>query len=158
MPWPRLERRAEPSRLMLVFAPILAIGLTILAGALIFSAMGYNGVAAIRQIFVVPLHPERWPDLLVKAGPLILIATGLSIGFRANVWNIGAEGQYVVGAIAGTGVAGRGEMGVGVPGGVPPASGVAGVPQDTSKASAASRMHRTMATPRVSRMRGPMME
>ena len=42
--------------------------------------------------------------MAVKAAPLIIIAVGLAIGYRANVWNIGAEGQYIVGALAGTGV------------------------------------------------------
>jgi ABC-type uncharacterized transport system permease subunit len=106
MPSLKLERRPVPSRAMLVAAPVLAIALTMAAGALVFAAMGYDGVAAIRQIFVAPvLEPGRWPDLLVKAAPLILIATGLSVGFRANVWNIGAEGQYILGAVAATGVA-----------------------------------------------------
>ncbi len=58
------------------------------------------------EIFVSPLiDPNRWQDLGVKAAPLIIIATGLCFGFRANVWNIGAEGQYIMGALAGTGVA-----------------------------------------------------
>ena len=58
------------------------------------------------EIFVAPLvDPGKWQDLGVKAAPLIMIAVGLSIGFRANVWNIGAEGQYIIGALAGTGVA-----------------------------------------------------
>lgn len=64
------------------------------------------GESAVEEIFIKPvLNPLIWPDLLAKAAPLVLIATGLAIGFRANVWNIGAEGQYVVGALAGTGVA-----------------------------------------------------
>jgi ABC-type uncharacterized transport system permease subunit len=41
------------------------------------------------------------PQLLIKAGPLILIAIGLSFGFKAGIWNIGAEGQYIIGAICG---------------------------------------------------------
>lgn len=102
----RLERRPEPSRLMLYATPVLAVLLTVLAGSVMFGLMGYDGLKAVREIFVAPIsHPDRWPELLIKAGPLILIATGLSVGFRANVWNIGAEGQYIAGAIAGTGVA-----------------------------------------------------
>jgi simple sugar transport system permease protein len=102
----RLERRAEPSRAMLYATPLLAVVLTAVAGAVLSGLMGYAGPQAMWQIFVAPLaHPDRWPELLVKAGPMILIATGLSVGFRANVWNIGAEGQYIAGAIAGTGVA-----------------------------------------------------
>ena len=102
----KLERRPEPSRAMIYLTPFLAVLLTVAAGMIVFGLMGYDGPGAVRQIFLAPLsHPDRWPELLVKAGPLILIATGLSVGFRANVWNIGAEGQYIAGAMAGTGVA-----------------------------------------------------
>ena len=91
---------------MLYLTPLLAVAATVVVGTVVFAAMGYDGPAAIRQLFWEPVaHPSRWPDLLVKAGPLVLIATGLAIGFRANVWNIGAEGQYILGAIFGTGVA-----------------------------------------------------
>mgnify|MGYP002713054154 CR=1 FL=1 len=103
---PRLEPRREPSRTMLYAAPFLAVALTMLAGIIVFTAMGYDGLAAMHEIFVVPLRDTfRWQDLMVKAGPLVTIAVGLAIGFRANVWNIGAEGQYVMGGLAGTGVA-----------------------------------------------------
>jgi ABC-type uncharacterized transport system permease subunit len=101
----RLEKRREPSQLMVYLAPVLAVALTMVLGAAIFSALGYNGVGAVREIFLTPLtNAYKWQDLAVKATPLIIIAVGLSVTYRANVWNIGAEGQYVVGAIAGTGV------------------------------------------------------
>ncbi|SED97271.1 nucleoside ABC transporter membrane protein [Rhizobiales bacterium GAS191] len=101
----RLEPRKTPSLAALYGGPVAAILLTMLTGAAIFTLMGFRGGAAVFQIFVQPLlEPERWPDIAVKASPLVMIATGLAIGFRANVWNIGAEGQYIVGAIAGTGV------------------------------------------------------
>jgi ABC-type uncharacterized transport system permease subunit len=100
------RRRREPSKAMLYLSPLIAIGLTMLTGMLVFGAIGYDGLRAVTAIFITPLiEPQRWADLGVKAAPLIMIALGLAIGFRANVWNIGAEGQYVVGAIAGTGVA-----------------------------------------------------
>ncbi|WP_114283773.1 ABC transporter permease subunit [Candidatus Halocynthiibacter alkanivorans] len=101
-----LEARKEPSRSMLYLTPVIAVLLTMVFGAVIFTLLGYNGLAAVREIFITPaIDIGRWPDLGIKAAPLILIATGLSIGFRANVWNIGAEGQYIFGALAGTGVA-----------------------------------------------------
>ncbi|WP_152047246.1 ABC transporter permease [Aureimonas psammosilenae] len=102
----RLEKRLVPSRAMVVAAPLLAVGLTLLVGAVAFTLSGFDGFGAIREIFLEPLFDAyRWQDLLVKAAPLALIATGLSIGFRANVWNIGGEGQYVLGGLAGTGIA-----------------------------------------------------
>jgi general nucleoside transport system permease protein len=101
-----LEKRKEPSRAMVYLTPVIAVLLTVAVGAAVFSLLGYDGPAAVWEIFVSPLVTLRkWQDLGVKAAPLIMIAIGLSIGFRANVWNIGAEGQYVIGGLAGTGVA-----------------------------------------------------
>jgi len=102
----RLEKRPQPSRLMLYLAPVLAVLLTMVVGAILFSSLGYDGVGAVLEIFTKPLtNPLKWQDLGVKAAPLIIIAVGLSICYRANVWNIGAEGQYVAGALGGTAVA-----------------------------------------------------
>jgi general nucleoside transport system permease protein len=102
----RLVRRPQPSRIWSWAAPLLAVALTIVAGGLMFAALGKDPVAAIRVIFYDPLVNPQYagysrPQLLVKAGPLILIAVGLALGFRAGVWNIGAEGQYIIGAICG---------------------------------------------------------
>jgi general nucleoside transport system permease protein len=102
----RLEKRQQPSKAMLYLTPLLAVLITMVLGAAVFTALGYNGLGAVREIFLTPLtNPYKWQDLAVKAAPLIIIAVGLSIGYRANVWNIGAEGQYVVGGLAATGVA-----------------------------------------------------
>ncbi|MCT4557472.1 MAG: ABC transporter permease [Pelagimonas sp.] len=102
----RLEKRPQPSQFWSNFSPVFAVLLTMLFGGLLFAALGADPFEAIRTIFWDPLfHPNfasySRPQLLVKAGPLILIAIGLSIGFRAGIWNIGAEGQYIMGAICG---------------------------------------------------------
>ena len=95
----RLEKRAEPSKKMVFITPLMAVILTMITGAVIFSFIGYDGIGAVREIFITPLtNSLKWQDLGVKAAPLILIGVGLAIGYRANVWNIGAEGQYIVGA------------------------------------------------------------
>ena len=102
----RLEKRPQPSKAMLYLTPVGAVLATALVGAIIFSLIGYDGVGAVREIFLTPLlNPLKWQDLAVKSAPLIIIAVGLSISYRANVWNIGAEGQYVLGGLAGTGIA-----------------------------------------------------
>jgi simple sugar transport system permease protein len=102
----RLEKRQEPSRLMVYLTPFAAVLLTMIVGAIIFTLIGYNGVGAVREIFLTPLtNAFKWQDLGVKAAPLIIIGVGLSIAYRANVWNIGAEGQYIMGALAATWVA-----------------------------------------------------
>ena len=106
----RLEKRAQPSKLWTIATPFLAVILTMIAGGIMFAMLGKDPVAAIRTIFWDPLFDPQFaaysrPQLLVKAGPLILIAIGLALGFRAGVWNIGAEGQYIIGAICGAAVA-----------------------------------------------------
>ena len=105
----RLEKRLEPSRVMTAVTPVIAVVLTMIVGGIMFALLGKPPFEAIRIIFWDPLFDPNFasysrPQLLVKAGPLILIAIGLSLGFRAGIWNIGAEGQYVIGAICGAGV------------------------------------------------------
>ncbi|HEY7748224.1 MAG TPA: ABC transporter permease [Aestuariivirgaceae bacterium] len=97
-----LERRPERSKSMLLLSPLLALLLTALVGGLIFLFRGLNPLAALYIYFVEPLT-TLWSieQLLVKAAPLILIGVGLSICYIANVWNIGAEGQFTAGAIFG---------------------------------------------------------
>jgi simple sugar transport system permease protein len=102
----RLEKRRENSRLMLALTPIFAVALTMIVGAIIFQALGYEGPRAVAEIFFTPvLASYKWPDVAAKAAPLILIALGLTLGNQAKVWNIGAEGQYLLGALGGAGVA-----------------------------------------------------
>jgi len=104
----RLEKRPQPSRVWVYATPVLAVILTMFFGGLLFAALGLNPFETIRTIFFDPLFSEfAWfyrPQLLIKGAPLVLIAIGLSFGFRAGVWNIGAEGQYIVGALCGAAV------------------------------------------------------
>jgi len=104
----QLEKRPEPSQVWSFATPLLAVVLTMIFGGILFAALGKNPAETIRTIFLDPLFSEfAWfyrPQLLVKGAPLVLIAIGLSFGFRAGVWNIGAEGQYIVGAICGAAV------------------------------------------------------
>ena len=101
-----LERRVEQSKLWLALSPLLAIVLTILSGIIIFSVLDKDPWLSLYTFFIQPLTTGfGFTELIVKATPLILIGAGLSIGFKANVWNIGAEGQFTMGAIAGGGTA-----------------------------------------------------
>lgn len=98
----RLEQRQQPSKTMLYLTPILAVVATMVVGGALFLSMGINPFKAIYLLFIDPfVDSYNLSQLFVKASPLILIAMGLSIGFRAGVWNIGAEGQFIVGALAG---------------------------------------------------------
>ncbi|MCG7624661.1 ABC transporter permease [Epibacterium sp. Ofav1-8] len=104
----RLEKRPQPSRAWSMATPLVAVLATMVMGGLLFATLGKNPVEAIRTIFWEPLFGEfafyYRPQLLVKGAPLVLIAIGLSLGFRAGIWNIGAEGQYIIGALTGAGV------------------------------------------------------
>lgn len=99
-----LERRAQPSRLMAWCSPLLAVLLTALCGSVLFMAVGKDPIASLQVFFLEPLRDVHgWAEVGIKVAPLLMIAVGLSICFRANVFNIGAEGQLVMGAItAGT--------------------------------------------------------
>ena len=98
---PRLVRRADPSRALEIAAPLLAVLLTLVVAAILFAALGKNPLQAFAVMFWRPVQDlYGLSELGVKVTPLILCAVGLAIGFRAAVWNIGAEGQIVVGAIA----------------------------------------------------------
>jgi len=103
---PRLERRPEPSALMRLTSPLLAAVAMLLTGLVVFSVLGRDPLEAFKVFFILPVSTSYGlGELLLKATPLILCALGLAIGFRANVWNIGAEGQLTMGAIFGGGVA-----------------------------------------------------
>ncbi|MDI3336574.1 ABC transporter permease [Defluviimonas aestuarii] len=104
----RLEKRPTPSQFWQYGTPIVAVLLTMIVGGILFAMLGKDPIAVIRTIFWDPIFGEfafyLRGQLLVKAGPLILIAIGLALGFRAGIWNIGAEGQYIMGAVIGASV------------------------------------------------------
>lgn len=98
----KLEKRAAPSALMSWTSPLLAVLLTALCGAILFIALGKDPVSGLSVFFIDPIRDlQGWSEVGVKVAPLLLIAVGLAICFRANVFNIGAEGQLVLGAITG---------------------------------------------------------
>jgi simple sugar transport system permease protein len=104
----KLEARPEPSQAMALFSPMIALAITLLMGAALFALLGKPPLSALGMFFVEPIKDAyAVSELLVKATPLLLIALGLSVCFRSNVWNIGAEGQFVLGAICAGGVAMR---------------------------------------------------
>nr|WP_299450756.1 ABC transporter permease [uncultured Pigmentiphaga sp.] len=87
-------------------AKLAALALTMAGGAALFALLGVDPWQGLRLFLVEPFNGlYAWGELAVKSAPLALCAVGLSICFRANVWNIGAEGQLVAGAVAGAGVA-----------------------------------------------------
>jgi simple sugar transport system permease protein len=104
-----LVKRPQHSALFSALSPFIALGLTLIAGAIMFSLLGKNPAEALYYYFIDPLTGiwdpgNRWQlhELAIKAAPLILIAVGLSVCYLSNNWNIGAEGQFIAGAVAGS--------------------------------------------------------
>jgi ABC-type uncharacterized transport system permease subunit len=102
----RLEARPQPSSMWGMASPILAVFITMLIGVILFSALGKDPVRGLQVFFWDPIKtPYALSELMVKATPLLIIALGLAVCFRSNVWNIGAEGQFVIGAVTASAVA-----------------------------------------------------
>ncbi|RZS53117.1 ABC transporter permease [Sphaerotilus mobilis] len=102
----KLEPRAQPSQWMSLASPLLALVITVLIGVLLFVMLGKDPVRGLQMFFHEPIrNAYALSELSVKAVPLVLIALGLAVCFRSNLWNIGAEGQYIFGALAGGWVA-----------------------------------------------------
>ena len=102
----QLEPRPQASRAWSYASPLLALALTVIIGVLLFAALGKDPVKGLQVFFWEPIRtPYALGELMVKATPLLIIALGLAVCFRSNVWNIGAEGQFIIGAVTAGGVA-----------------------------------------------------
>ena len=102
----KLEARPEASPFWSLASPVLALLLTVLVGVALFMALGKDPVRGLQMFFWEPIKSAyALGELMVKATPLLVIALGLGVCYRSNVWNIGAEGQFVMGAVAAGGVA-----------------------------------------------------
>jgi general nucleoside transport system permease protein len=103
-----LEKRAERSATIAIASPLIAIALTLVTMAVLFAILGKNPITALGVYFIDPLtDPYSLEEIAVKAAPLVMIAVGLSLCYIANIWNIGAEGQFLIGAVCGSWLAVR---------------------------------------------------
>ena len=99
----KLETRGQDSTLIAYLSPVIAAALTLICGSLLFMALGVDPLQALYTFFIMPVNNlDGLTELGVKATPILLCATGLAVCFRANVWNIGAEGQLLMGALVGS--------------------------------------------------------
>ncbi len=102
----KFETRPEPSRVMSIASPLLALAITVVVGVALFAILGKDPVKGLQVFFVEPVRSVyALSELAMKVTPLLLIALGLSVCFRSNIWNIGAEGQFIMGAVFAGGVA-----------------------------------------------------
>lgn len=100
-----LHKRPIASQTLSYTAPVLALAATVLAGAVMFALMGKPPAVALYTYFIEPLlDPWSRDQVFLKATPLAIIAVGLCICFRSGNWNIGAEGQYLIGGMVGAAV------------------------------------------------------
>jgi general nucleoside transport system permease protein len=98
-----LEKRAERSNTIALISPLIAIGMTLVTMSILFAILGKNPISALGVYFIHPLTDSySLQEIAVKATPLVMIAIGLSLCYLANAWNIGAEGQFLIGAVAGS--------------------------------------------------------
>src|SRR3984893_4733514 len=98
-----LEPRAERSAAIAIASPLIAIAFTLVTMAVLFAIIGKNPLAALWVYFIDPLTDAySLQEIVVKATPLVMIALGLSLCYLADGWNIGAEGQFLIGAVAGS--------------------------------------------------------
>jgi general nucleoside transport system permease protein len=98
-----LEKRAEQSNMIALISPLIAIAMTVVTMSILFAVLGKNPISALGVYFIDPLiDGYSLQEIAVKAAPLVMIAIGLSLCYLANAWNIGAEGQFLVGAVAGS--------------------------------------------------------
>ena len=110
----RLEPRPQASAFWSYGSPVLALLITVLIGLALFTLLGKDPLKGLLVFFWEPVRtPYALGELMVKATPLLVIALGLAVCYRSNVWNIGAEGQFVLGALAGGGVALLADKGTG---------------------------------------------
>ena len=110
----KLEARPQPSAFWSYGSPVLALLVTVVIGVILFVALGKDPVRGLEMFFWQPIrNGYALGELMVKATPLLIIALGLAVCFRSNVWNIGAEGQYIIGAIFAGGVALLADKGTG---------------------------------------------
>jgi ABC-type uncharacterized transport system permease subunit len=110
----KLEARAQPSAFWSYGSPLLALVVTVVIGVMLFVALGKDPIRGLEMFFWQPIrNGYALGELMVKATPLLIIALGLAVCFRSNVWNIGAEGQYIIGAVFAGGVALLADKGTG---------------------------------------------
>lgn len=98
----KIEKRPSDSKLMSYLSPLIAISLTLISGGLLFIVLGVDPFTALYTFFILPISDfYGWTELGIKVAPLLLCAMGLSLCFKAKIWNIGAEGQFIMGALGG---------------------------------------------------------
>ncbi|MBV1815578.1 ABC transporter permease [Pseudomonas viridiflava] len=101
-----LEPRGQQSRAMLWCSPLLAAVLTLVCGSLLFIALGLDPWVTLHTLLIAPVSDlYGLSELMVKTLPILLCALGLAVAYQARIWNIGAEGQLLLGALASSAVA-----------------------------------------------------
>ncbi len=91
---------------MLWCSPLLAAVLTLVCGSLLFIGLGLDPLVTLHTLLIAPVSDlYGLSELMVKTLPILLCALGLAVAYQARIWNIGAEGQLLLGALAGSAVA-----------------------------------------------------
>ncbi len=98
-----IETRTRRTRFSAIIPPLIAVCTTIVASIIILTSLDVSPSRALYYLYIAPMATRfNFAEVILKMAPLLLIAQGLAIGFRARIWNIGAEGQLIMGAIGGS--------------------------------------------------------
>lgn len=101
-----VQPRLESSKLMMWLSPFIAVTLTLAVSSVLFVWLNVSPLKAFQVFVMMPFSDSyNLGELLVKSAPLMLCAVGLALCYRANIWNIGAEGQLLIGAVAASAIA-----------------------------------------------------
>ncbi len=102
----KIEKTSFPSKTKSLTVTLFSVITALLTAAAIFQFYGVNPLSAYEKILYGAFGtPYAWSETIVKTIPLLLCSIGLGVAFKAVIWNIGAEGQLLIGAITATCVA-----------------------------------------------------
>ncbi len=101
-----LHKRETVSKRAVVLVPIVSFAVSLFLGGILLILSGANPLVAYGAMFRGAFGSSvGWTEVLVKGIPLMLTGLGVALAFRLRFWNIGAEGQLTLGAVAASGVA-----------------------------------------------------
>ncbi len=89
----------------LIIRSLVPVVLALVAGGVLLAILGKNPFTFYSNVWQGGIQQGSWEDSAMRAAPLLLIGVGLTMIFRANIWNLGYDGQFLVGAALITGLA-----------------------------------------------------
>jgi simple sugar transport system permease protein len=89
--------RAGAGLLATIVRSVVPVALALVAGGLLLLALGHDPVTFYHNVWKGGIEQGSWQDSAIRMAPLLLVAAGLTVIFRANIWNLGYNGQFLLG-------------------------------------------------------------